>query len=150
MACTGLEFCKLALAETKHLALRVTRELEERLPEWDEPLRIHINGCPNSCARFQVADIGLMGALVPRADGSRGPGFLVHLGGHVEGHRAFAAKVKGVRVPADDIVDYLESLLRRYLATRTGEQTFTTFIAGLDADGLASFAALETLAAAPA
>jgi sulfite reductase (ferredoxin) len=150
MACTGLEFCKLALAETKHLALRVTRELEERLPEWDEPLRIHVNGCPNSCARFQIADIGLMGALVPRADGSRGPGFLVHLGGRVDGHRAFAAKVKGVRVPADDVVDYLDALLRRYLATRADGQTFTTFIAGLDADGLTAFAALPSLASASA
>jgi sulfite reductase (ferredoxin) len=150
MACTGLEFCKLALAETKHTALGVTRELENRLPEWDEPLRIHINGCPNSCARFQVADIGLMGALVSHRDGSRGPGFLVHLGGHVEGHRAFAAKVKGIRVPADDVVDYLEALLRRYLARRGQEQTFTTFIASLDADELASFAALPELAAAPA
>jgi sulfite reductase (ferredoxin) len=143
MACTGLEFCKLALAETKHTALTVTRELEERLPQWDEPLRIHINGCPNSCARFQVADIGLMGALVPHADGSRGPGFLVHLGGHVEGHRAFAAKAKGVRVPADDVVDYLETLLRRYLVMRDDDQTFTTFIAALDDDGLTSFAALQ-------
>jgi sulfite reductase (ferredoxin) len=150
MACTGLEFCKLALAETKQMALRVTRELEERVPEWDEPLRIHVNGCPNSCARFQVADIGLMGALVPNADGSRGPGFLVHLGGHVEGHRAFAAKVKGVRVPADDVVDYLEALLRRYLASRADGQTFATFIAALDADELASFAASPALAAAPA
>jgi sulfite reductase (ferredoxin) len=150
MACTGLEFCKLALAETKHTALGVTRELENRLPEWDEPLRIHINGCPNSCARFQIADIGLMGALVAHKDGSRGPGFLVHLGGHVEGHRAFAAKVKGIRVPADDVVDYLEALLRRYLARRGQGHTFTTFIASLDADELASFAALPELAATPA
>ena len=150
MACTGLEFCKLALAETKGVAQRGTAELEQRLPEWDEPLRIHVNGCPNSCARFQIADIGLMGALVPQADGSRGPGFLVHLGGHVEGHRSFATKVKGVRVPADDIVDYLEVLLRRYLAQRTDGQTFTTFLADLDADQVATFAALPELAAAPA
>lgn len=150
MACTGLEFCKLALAETKGKAQEVTRELEQRLPEWDEPLRIHINGCPNSCARFQIADIGLMGALVPQRDGSRGPGFLVHLGGHVEGHRAFAAKVKGVRVPADDVVDYLEALLRRYLDLRTDDQTFTTFIAGLPADELTAFAALPELATATA
>jgi sulfite reductase (ferredoxin) len=150
MACTGLEFCKLALAETKGMAQRVTLELEQRLPEWDEPLRIHVNGCPNSCARFQVADIGLMGALVPHADGSRGPGFLVHLGGHVEGHRAFATKVKGVRVPADDVVDYLEVLLRRYLDGRRDDQTFTTFIAALDADQVSAFAALPELASVPA
>jgi sulfite reductase (ferredoxin) len=150
MACTGLEFCKLALAETKGVAQRVTSELEQRLPEWDEPLRIHVNGCPNSCARFQTADIGLMGALVPQRDGSRGPGFLVHLGGHVEGHRAFATKVKGVRVPAEDVVDYLEMLLRRYLDLRDGDQTFPTFIAALGADELSAFAALPELASTPA
>jgi sulfite reductase (ferredoxin) len=91
-----------------------------------------------------------MGALVPQADGSRGPGFLVHLGGHVEGHRAFATKVKGVRVPADDVVDYLEVLLRRYLDGRRDDQTFTTFIAALDADQVSAFAALPELASVPA
>ena len=150
MACTGLEFCKLALAETKQTAMTVTRELEARLPDWDEPLRIHVNGCPNSCARFQVADIGLMGALVGQADGSRGPGFLVHLGGHVGDHRAFAAKVKGIRVPAAEVVDYLESLLRRYLARRTGDQTFASFVASLEPDELSEFAAGPRAALVPA
>ena len=67
MACTGIEFCKLALTETKGRAIWLARELEERLPDFDEDVRIHVNGCPNSCARFQIADIGLMGARAAAA-----------------------------------------------------------------------------------
>ena len=63
MACTGIEFCKLAIGETKGRAVWLTEELAARLPDFDEEIRIHVNGCPNSCARFQVADIGLMSAL---------------------------------------------------------------------------------------
>src|SRR5207248_570609 len=99
MACTGIEFCKLAIVETKQRADWLYRELEERLPEFDEPIRINLNGCPNSCARFQVADIGLMGSLVGRPDGTRGDAYQVHLGGHLGEDRRFGRKVKGVKVP---------------------------------------------------
>ncbi|CAN5740003.1 sulfite reductase SirA [soil metagenome] len=141
MSCTGLEFCKLALAETKANADQLYRELERRLPGWDDDIRIHLNGCPNSCARFQIADIGLMGALLPHPDGGRAEGFLVHLGGAVGGDRAFAAKVKGVRVLATDVVDYVEALLRRYRDRRSQGQSFTAYVQGLDAEELTSFAA---------
>jgi sulfite reductase (ferredoxin) len=141
MACTGIEFCKLALAETKGNADRLYRELERRLPDWDEPLNINLNGCPNSCARFQVADIGLMGALLPRDDGTKGEGFLVHLGGHLGEERAFGAKVRGVRVFGEDLVDYVETLLRRYRERRGDGDTFASFVRGLSPDELAAFAA---------
>ena len=95
MACTGIEFCKLALAETKGRAIWLARELEERLPDFDEDVRIHVNGCPNSCARFQVADIGLMGAVQPRPDGTKSESFLVHLGGGLGENGSFGAKAKG-------------------------------------------------------
>ena len=81
MACTGIEFCKLALTETKGRAIWLANELERRLPDFDEDIRIHVNGCPNSCARFQLADIGLMGAVQLRPDGTKSDTFLVHLGG---------------------------------------------------------------------
>ena len=71
MACTGIEFCKLAIGETKGRAQWLSAELEDRLPDFDEDVRIHVNGCPNSCARFQVADIGLMSALRVRPDGTK-------------------------------------------------------------------------------
>ena len=141
MACTGIEFCKLALAETKGRAQELYRALEQRLPDWDEPLRITVNGCPNSCARFQIADIGFMGALVADADGGRGEGFLVHLGGGVGVDRGFARKVPGVKVPAADLVGYTETLLRRYLEQGALAGGFTRYVRSLDREALAVFAA---------
>jgi sulfite reductase (ferredoxin) len=124
MACTGSEFCKIAVVETKGRAAALVKELELRLPELTEPVRIHMNGCPNSCARFQVADIGLLGSLVPGPDGERVEGFQVHLGGHLGAGSAIGSRVKGLRVRADELEDYLEGLLRSYLDTRDDDEPF--------------------------
>ncbi len=141
MACTGIEFCKLAIGETKGRARWLSTELARRLPGFDEEIRIHVNGCPNSCARFQVADIGLMSALRVRPDGTKSDAFLVHLGGTMgSDDQAFGRKVKGVKIYAEDAADYLETLLRRYLRDRNGQGSFSAFVNGLDADGLARFA----------
>ena len=144
MACTGIEFCKLAIGETKGRAQWLSSELAERLPGFDEEIRIHVNGCPNSCARFQVADIGLMSALHTRPDGTRSDAFLVHLGGTMGEDGAFGRKVKGVRVYAEDAADYLEALLRRYLRDRDGEGSFAEYVNRLDDAALARFAAPPT------
>jgi sulfite reductase (ferredoxin) len=140
MACTGIEFCKLAIGETKGRAAWITNELEARLPHFDEDIRIHVNGCPNSCARFQVADIGLMSALRVRPDGTRSDAFLVHLGGTMADGAAFGRKVRGVKVYAEDTADYLELLLRRYQQQRTDGDSFSSFVNALDAEGLTRFA----------
>jgi sulfite reductase (ferredoxin) len=124
MACTGIEFCKLAIVETKQRADWLYRELEERLPDFEEPLRINLNGCPNSCARFQVADIGLMGCLVTKPDGTKVDGYHVHLGGHLGLDARVGRKLKGVKVPAAELADYVEGLLRRFLATRAPGESF--------------------------
>ncbi|MGH9195458.1 MAG: nitrite/sulfite reductase, partial [Acidimicrobiia bacterium] len=97
MACTGIEFCKLAIVETKQRADWLYRELEDRLPDFDEPIRINVNGCPNSCARFQVADIGLMGTLITLPDGARADGYQVHLGGTLGDETRFGRKVRGLK-----------------------------------------------------
>ena len=125
MACTGIEFCKLAIVETKARAIDVYRELERRLPDFPEPVSININGCPNSCARFQVADIGFKGSLVPGPGGSQVEGFQVHLGGHLaaDGSAEFARKVRGLRVTADGTIDFVERLLRAYLEQRADGET---------------------------
>ena len=141
IACTGIEFCKLAIGETKGRAQWLYTELEHRLPDFDEDIRIHLNGCPNSCARFQVADIGLMSALQPRPDGTKSDAFLVHLGGTMGEGAAFGRKVKGVKIYAEDAADYVEALLRRYTQRRGADDTFTTFVNALSADELARFAA---------
>ena len=148
MACTGIEFCKLAIGETKGRARWLAEELDRRLPAFGEEIRVHVNGCPNSCARFQVADIGLMSALAKRPDGTKSDAFLVHLGGgfgtDVDGEddrAAFGRKVKGVRILAEDAADYVETLVRRYRARRPDEGTsFTQFVGSLTDDELTSFA----------
>ena len=82
IACTGIEFCKLAIVETKAYATAAVLDLEERLEQFElpHPISLHVNGCPNSCARIQTADIGLKGQLVT-IDGEQVPGYQVHLGG---------------------------------------------------------------------
>jgi sulfite reductase (ferredoxin) len=140
MACTGIEFCKLAITETKGRAQQLYTELEERMPGYDEEIRIHVNGCPNSCARFQIADIGLMGCQLPRPDGTKSEGFLVHLGGGLGDQPGFGRKIKGVRIYAEDATDYVETLLTRYGHRRDGHESFREFVASLSDDELARFA----------
>ena len=140
MACTGIEFCKLAVVETKHRARWVIEELERRLPDVaKEELHINLNGCPNSCARFQIADIGLQGALT-RVRGPGGntevvDGFLVQLGGHLGAGRTFGRKVRGKRVLAEDVPSYVEQVVRRWLDGRRRGESFSDWVWRLsDAD----------------
>lgn len=131
IACTGIEYCKLAIVETKANAANAIEQLEERLgalePEIGRPITLHVNGCPNSCARIQTADIGLKGQLVS-IDGEQVPGYQVHLGGGLAGvDRAEAGlgrTVRGLKVAADGIADYAERVIRRYLADRTEGESF--------------------------
>ncbi|WP_392507480.1 nitrite/sulfite reductase [Naumannella halotolerans] len=122
MACTGIEFCKLAVVETKALARSVVDDLEKRLPDFDTPLSIHINGCPNSCARFQVADIGLKGLVMDDEDGNPIDGFQIHLGGALGAEPSLARKTRALRVTATDLPDYIERVSRNYLSDRENAQ----------------------------
>jgi sulfite reductase (ferredoxin) len=127
MACTGIEYCKLAITETKGNAKRLVAELEDRLPTFSQPLTIHVNGCPNSCARIQVADIGLKGVLVPDGMGGDAEGFQVHLGGRLGQEAGFGRTVRGLRVPASDLTDYVERVVRRFDESRTDDETFAAW-----------------------
>jgi len=122
LACTGLEFCKLAIVETKARSVDLYTELEKRLPDFDEPLTINVNGCPNSCARFQTGDIGLKGSIVDGVEG-----FQVHLGGRLGEDAGFGRKARGLKVTADDAADYVERLLRSYLEHRAPEENFAVW-----------------------
>ena len=127
MACTGIEFCKLAIVETKQRARDLYAELDRRLPGFDTPITINVNGCPNSCARFQLADIGLKGSIV---DGDEG--FQVHLGGSLGADPSFGRKLRGLKVGADALPDYVERLLRNYQADRTDGEQFATWVRRAD------------------
>jgi sulfite reductase (ferredoxin) len=131
MACTGIEFCKLAIVETKQRAMDLISELERRLPDFTEPVTINVNGCPNSCARIQTADIGLKGSLVTGPDGQQVEGFQIHLGGSLGGgdgsESGFGRKVRGLKTTAEELPDYVERVLSRFAASRQQNETFAAW-----------------------
>jgi sulfite reductase (ferredoxin) len=135
MACTGIEFCKLAIVETKRRGMDLIAELERRLPDFDQPLTININGCPNSCARIQTADIGLKGQLVTDEAGNQVEGFQIHLGGSVGG--AFGKKIRGLKTTADALPDYVERVLRRYQKQRSDGESFADWVQRAEQEDLA-------------
>jgi len=128
LACTGLEFCKLALTDTKKRARWTVAELEQRLPDMDVPFSIHLNGCPNACARSQVADVGLKGMLEQREDGSYVEVFQVLLGGSLAEDTALARKTRALKVAGDDLPDYIERLARTYLDQREDGESFAHWV----------------------
>ncbi len=139
MACTGIEFCKLAIVETKAAAARLVAELEQRfadVPDLFAPhgpaLSVHLNGCPNSCARAQTADIGLKGMqLADPADPAAGTveGFQVQLGGGLGARAGFGRRLRGLHVTGAELPDYVERVLRRWLAQRADGETFADWVA---------------------
>jgi sulfite reductase (ferredoxin) len=131
LACTGLEFCKLAIVETKARAVELYTELERRLPTFDEPITLHVNGCPNSCARFQTGDIGLKGSIVDDQEG-----FQVHLGGRLGENAGFGRKERGLKITADSSADYVERVLTNYLGDREEGEKFAVWARRADASQL--------------
>ncbi|MEU6646494.1 nitrite/sulfite reductase [Saccharomonospora sp. NPDC046836] len=132
MACTGIEFCKLAIVETKARAAELVADLEHRLAGiqdgLDNPVTIHLNGCPNSCARIQVADIGLKGQIVTDDDGNQVEGFQVHLGGGLGLDTGFGRKLRGHKVTSAELTDYVERVVRNYIAQREDGERFAQWV----------------------
>jgi len=131
MACTGIEFCKLAIVETKARATHLIGELENRLPTFDQPITINLNGCPNSCARIQTADIGLKGALANGEDG-----YQVHLGGGLGLTSGLGKTLRGLRVPAEELPDYIERVTRKFDEQRTEGELFAQWAQRADEEDL--------------
>jgi sulfite reductase (ferredoxin) len=140
MACTGIEYCKLAIVETKARGEELVARLEERLRDFDADISIHLNGCPNACARTQIADIGLKGMLVVDQDGHQVEGFQVHLGGGLgmaQGQTSgFGRKLRGLKTTADELPEYVERLARRYLDSRTEGESFANWVVRVDEEAL--------------
>jgi sulfite reductase (ferredoxin) len=118
VACTGTEFCKLAITETKGFARWLVNELEERVPQFDQQLRLHVTGCPNSCGQHWIADIGIEGKKI-KIEGQLVDAYYFCLGGAV-GEFAGIARPVGYRCAATQVPDAIERLLRHYLAGRDG------------------------------
>jgi sulfite reductase (ferredoxin) len=133
MACTGLEFCKLAIVETKARAQQLVTDLEKSLADIQDgletPVTVHLNGCPNSCARIQTADIGLKGQIVTDADGNQVEGFQVHLGGGLGLDAGFGRKLRGHKVTSGELTGYVERVVRNYVAGREPGERFPQWAA---------------------
>jgi sulfite reductase (ferredoxin) len=132
MACTGIEFCKLAIVDTKNRANALVAELERRFPDLDTPISINVNGCPNACARTQVADIGLKGQLVLDADGNQVEGFQVHLGGGLALGANFGRKLRAHKVTSAGLDDFVTSLVEAFLRQRESGESFAAWVARAD------------------
>ncbi|GGG02849.1 sulfite reductase [Rhodococcoides trifolii] len=136
MACSGIEFCKLSFAETRKRSQALVPEIEQRLEdlnaELDVPITININGCPNSCARSQIADIGFKGQLVDDGDGGQVEGFQVHLGGSLGFDSAFGRKLRQHKVTSDELGDYIERVVRNFTKHRTDGERFAQWAVRAD------------------
>ena len=145
VACSGTEFCKLAITETKAFSRWLVEELEERLPGFDQHLKLHVTGCPNSCGQHWIADIGIEGKKI-KAHGELVDAYYFCVGGALGLHQSTARPV-GYRCPATEVPDALERLLARYLAgCEPGENLRRFFVRHTDAQ-LREFLAGETVAA---
>jgi sulfite reductase (ferredoxin) len=144
IACTGTEFCKLAITETKGFTRWLVDELEERLPQFDQQLKLHVTGCPNSCGQHWIADIGLEGKKI-KHEGKLTDAFYFCLGGAVGQHAGIARPV-GYRCPAPLVPEAIERLLRQYLANRTPEENLRAWFGRHSNDELRAQLAGEALA----
>lgn len=144
VACTGSEFCKLAITETKAFTRWLVEELEDRLPAFDQQLKLNVTGCPNSCGQHRIADIGLEGKKL-KVNGCIQDAYYFCLGGAVGEHAGFARAV-GFRCTAIEVPDAIERLLRSYLEERHTGENLRQFFARHSESALRAFLAGQELA----
>lgn len=127
IACSGTEFCKIAITETKSFSRWLVEELDDRLPGFEQHLKLHITGCPNSCGQHWIADLGLEGKKI-KQDGRLVDAYYFCVGGAVGRHQAIARAV-GYRCPADEVPAAIERLLRHYQAMKEPGENLRRFFA---------------------
>jgi sulfite reductase (ferredoxin) len=145
VACTGSEFCKLALTETKGFARWLTEELDQRLPGFQEQLKLHITGCPNSCGQHWIADIGIEGKKL-RVDGRMVDAYYFCVGGSV-GEFASIARPVGYRCAAAEVPEAIERLLREFNEQRAPGENLRHFFARHSNEQIRGWLAGEFVAA---
>ncbi|GAC80948.1 sulfite reductase (ferredoxin) [Gordonia malaquae] len=131
LACSGIEFCKLSFVETRKRSQVLAPDLEERLADinaqLDVPITVNINGCPNSCGRSQIADIGFKGQLVENDEGEQVEGYQVHLGGSLGLDSGFGRKLRQHKVVSVDLGDYIERVVRNFIEHREDGERFAVW-----------------------
>ena len=141
VACSGTEFCKLAITETKSFSRWLVEELEDRLPGFDQDLKLHVTGCPNSCGQHWIADLGIEGKKIKTPDGLA-DAYYFCVGGSLGLHQATARPV-GYRCPATEVPDAIERLLHQYLVQRHDGENLRRFFARHNEEELRAFLAGE-------
>ncbi|MNW38852.1 Sulfite reductase [ferredoxin] [compost metagenome] len=144
IACTGIEFCKLAIVDTKDTMIDAVAKIEDRLADHEgklpRQLSLHVNGCPNSCARIQTADLGFKGQLITNDQGEQVSGFQVHLGGTLagfeNGEAALGRTVRGLKVAADELPEYVERVVKNYSASAAEGESFAAWAHRAEEDDL--------------
>ena len=141
IACTGTEFCKIAITETKSFARWLVEELDDRLPGFEQHLKLHVTGCPNSCGQHWIADLGLEGKKI-KQDGKLVDAYYFCVGGAVGKHQAIGRPV-GYRCPAADVPDAIERLLGQFQLMRESGENLRHFFARHSTDEIRAFLAGE-------
>ena len=136
VSCTGIEFCNLAVAETKNRMMALSEQLESLAGSYGGKIRIHFSGCPSSCGQHQIADIGFRGAQT-RIDGERVDAFEMFIGGRAGKHRHFAEIVKG-KIPSRDVHLYVKKVLDHYAAHKKANETLGEFFTRAPREEIAS------------
>jgi len=139
VACTGTEFCKLAITETKGFARWLVEELDERIPGFEQQLRINITGCPNSCGQHWIADLGLEGKRI-KVDGQLRDAYYFCVGGAVGQFQSIARPV-GYRCLASEVPDSIERLLNRFREYRNNGENLRQFFSRHTPEELRGFLA---------
>ena len=127
VSCTGIEFCNLAVAETKNRMMALSEQLESLAASYDGKIRIHFSGCPSSCGQHQIADIGFRGAQI-RINGEKVDAFEMYVGGRTGRLRRFNQMVKG-KIPSRDLHIYVKKVLDYYAARKKGGESLGDFFA---------------------
>ena len=147
IACTGNEFCNLAITETKGRMIQIVQHIESRVP-FDRNLRINMNGCPNSCAQHHVGDIGLQGCKARVAGGEQIEAYDIHLGGALGQKRSFTHAIHR-KVPAEKVQYALENLLVAFNGTHQSDEEFNSWVRRHTDAELDAFLGVDTIIGAP-
>ncbi len=137
VACTGAFGCKFGLAHTKETAGAIHRALDGEL-ELDQPVNIHLTGCPNSCAQHYIGDLGLLGTKIADGDDEDAPeveGFKIIVGGGW-GENARIGRDLDLAVPSAEVPDFIRRVFHTFHARRDGDESFLDFTLRHEVDEL--------------
>lgn len=126
ISCTGLNFCKFAISETKTKAIELANHLEKKFPNFEQTLSISVNGCPNSCAHPHIVDIGILGAKVKNDANETVVGFELILGGNLEGSKSTFGQKTGIKMTPQKVEPVVENIITAFIAS--GQTNIHTFL----------------------